>query len=274
MVSPDANRQQLLSMFELLRSALANFVAPRDAQSSRGHNPPDLRPCLGQFGGRLGNLSFWEPNGPALQLFKTVAPLVKRLLEHSLEDIQQDGSKCTTLAFTLWMVGSSAENARPTIVLSSWDRRQREMAKQLLLSSPLVKQHPELRVRTREKMPAVFRADQTTISEDVDGSHESKIYLVDGKSGPCGALLTVDDDRPTTLSGAITLHGSYFGMIAQHSCYGGLMEACDDYSDSGEFDTEDEADEITRRDVRSDEDRVIKGIFSQMCTIQTYKLMT
>ena len=78
------------------------------------------------------------------------------------------------------MIGSKPESSSPTIVFISESPRQRALAKALLKASKLLDRYPGLRIKTIDRMPAIYQAGsqkpdtvETTLNSTEEVSYEN-----------------------------------------------------------------------------------------------------
>ena len=181
----------------------------------------------------IGALRCWLPIGPALAAFEVLSKDLKDLLDKHKDALKQGEPKPRAVSFNMWMTGSEPESSSPTIVFSSKSPRQRAFAKALLKDSKLLDQYPGVRIKTLDRMPAVYQAgsqEPDTIetrdsTENVpdDGSEEA-IHMVDDSRGSCGALIAFGHLRLATMGGILLINGTYYGISAQHGRYEFLEE--------------------------------------------------
>ena len=200
-----------------------------DNKTSTWPNPEQSigKECLS-----IGALRCWLPIGPALAAFEVLSKDLKDLLDKHKDALKQGEPKPRAISFNMWMTGSEPESSSPTIVFSSKSPRQRAFAKALLKDSKLLDQYPGVRIKTLDRMPAIYQAgsqEPDTIgttrgsTEDVpnDGSEEA-IYMFDDSRGSCGALIAFGRLRLATMGGILLINGTYYGISAQHSRYESL----------------------------------------------------
>ena len=142
------------------------------------------------------------------------------------------------------MAGSAPENANPTIVLSSKSRRQGTFAKALLKDSRLLNSHPGVKIKTWDKMSAIYQSGPH-VSDDAGGNiSENGLYMVDDSRGRCGALMSFGGSRLATMGGVLLVHGVHYGISAQHARFDFSQEASGvDESSSLCFDDDSDAEE-------------------------------
>ena len=192
----------------------------------------------------IGALRCWLPIGPALAAFEVLSKDLKDLLDKHKDALKQGEPKPRAISFNMWMTGCKPESSSPTIVFSSKSQRQRAFATALLKDSKLLDQYPGVRIKTLDRMPAIYQAGSqepettgTTRSgtEDVpkDGSEEA-IYMFDDSRGSCGALIAFGHLRLATMGGILLINGTYYGISAQHGRYESL-EQPEDAINEGNF---------------------------------------
>ena len=178
----------------------------------------------------IGGLKCWEPIGPALAAFEVLSKDLQDLLGKHKDALKQGEPMPRGISFNMWMIGSKPESSTPTIVFSSKSLRQRAFAKALLKDSKLLDQYPGVRIKTLDRMPAIYRAgspepDNIEMAfdriDDVhnDHSEEEAVYMVDSSRGYCGALIAFGRLRLATMGGILFINGTYYGISAQHGRY-------------------------------------------------------
>jgi len=208
-------------------------------------NRPLTAPCNMLFGSRLptwplpensvGQLctmnirgtQCWEALGPAGDAMKELYPHIKQLLENNQELLEQGEDKPRSIGFNLWMEGKSPDTSQPVIVFSSKSWRQRTRAKELLKQSDLLHGYPGIKIKTLERMPAIYRTQGQ--EQDQGPTHPSSqyartvqeyplndVYIHDDHNIACGASISFDKIRPATLAGFLSVDGICYGLTAQH----------------------------------------------------------
>ncbi len=195
---------------------------------------PDPEQSIGKECLSISGLRCWLPIGPALVAFEILSKDLQALLDKHKDALKQGEPKPRAISFNMWMTGSKPESSSPTIVFSSKSPRQRAFAKALLKDSKLLDQYPGVRIKTLDRMPAIYQAgsqqpdtiETTCDSTDNvpnDGSEEA-IYMVDDSRGSCGALIAFGRLRLATMGGILLINGTYYGISAQHGRYEFLEE--------------------------------------------------
>ena len=110
----------------------------------------------------INGLRCWQVKGPALVAMNDLCAPIAQLLDKHCEALEQGEPKPRAIAFNMWMVGSSPQSAHPTIIFSSKSLRQRTFAKALLKESHLLDKYPGMRIKTLDRVPAIYR-HRTTI---------------------------------------------------------------------------------------------------------------
>ncbi|KAK0511993.1 hypothetical protein JMJ35_005121 [Cladonia borealis] len=221
---------------------------------------PDPEQSIGEECLSISGLRCWLPIGPALAAFEVLAKDLQDLLDKHKDALKQGEPKPRAVSFNMWMTGSKPESSSPTIVFSSKSPRQRTFAKALLKDSKLLDQYPGVRVKTLDRMPAIYQAGphepdtietrrDSTDNVPKDGSEEA-IFMVDDSRGSCGALIAFGRSRLATMGGILLINGTYYGISAQHGRYefleqpedatnGGNSLCFDDDSDTEDSDLDD-----------------------------------
>jgi len=210
---------------------------------SKEINPPLTASCKMIFGGRLPVWLFpeksvgqlctmnirgtqcWEALGPAGDAMKELYPHIKHLLENNQELLEQGEAKPRIIGFNLWMEGNSPGTSQPVIVFSSKSWRQRTRAKELLKQSGLLNDYPGIKVKTLDRMPAIYR---TQGQEEEQGRiypspqhaltvlEDPYVYIHRVYDVACGASISFGNIRPATLAGLVSVGGISYGLTAQH----------------------------------------------------------
>ena len=199
---------------------------------------PDPEQSIGKECLSIGDLRCWLPIGPALTAFEVLAKDLQKLLDDHKDDLKQGEPKPRGMSFKMLMTGSKPESSNPTIVFSSKSLRQRAFAKALLKDSKLLDQYPGVKIKTWDRMPAIYRAgsqepDTIDTTEDIiddvhnDDSEEEAVYMVDKSRGSCGALIAFGHSRLATMGGTLLINGTHYGISAQHGRYKFLGEPDD-----------------------------------------------
>jgi hypothetical protein len=212
---------------------------------SKEINPPPSASCKMIFGGRLSIWPFpeksvgqqctmnirgtqcWEARGPACDAMNELYPHIKQLLENNQELLEQGVEKPRIIGFNLWMEGKSPGASQPVIVFSSKSWRQRTRAKELLKQSDLLHDYPGIKIKTLDRMPAIYRTqgqeqEQGRISPNpqyaLAVSKDPHVYLHRDYDHhiDCGAPISFGKIRPATLAGFVSVGGICYGLTAQH----------------------------------------------------------
>jgi len=156
---------------------------------------------------------------------KELYPHIKQLIENNQEVLEQGEDKARIIGFNLWMQGNSPGTSQPIIVFSSKSWRQRTQAKKLLMQSGLLHGYPGIKIKTLDRMPAVYRTQgqepeqgriypspryALAVPEDPD------VYIHRDYEVACGAPISFGKFRPATLAGLVSVDGICYGLTAQH----------------------------------------------------------
>lgn len=224
----------------LFESQQPLWPAPEDSVGSKCQN--------------VGSLVAWEVIGPALEVMEKLTVEIGALLEKHKDSLEHSEDKPRTISFNMWMVGSQPTCAVPTLVFSSKSRRKRRYAKALLKDSKLLDAYPGVKVKTLEKMPAVYNAAVHNAGELPDTFSENDVYLVKSPGGACGSLIALGASKLATIGIVIEINGAYYGTSAQHSRFDYFVEqespaaegqVCN-FDEDSDYD-EDELVEVTSR---------------------------
>jgi hypothetical protein len=172
----------------------------------------------------VGSLVAWEVVGPALEVMEKLAVEIGALLEKHKDSLEHCEDKPRTISYNMWMVGSRPTCAEPTLVFSSKSRRKRRLAKALLKDSKVLDAYPGVKVKTLEKMPAVYNAAVHNAGEPPGTFSENDVYLVKSPGGACGSLIALGASKLATMGIVIELNGAYYGTSAQHSRFDYFVE--------------------------------------------------
>ena len=213
---------------------------------------PDPERSIGKECLSIGGLRCWLPIGPALAAFEVLSRDLKDLLDKHKDALKQGEPKPRAISFNMWMIGSSPELSSPTVIFSSKSPRQRAFAKALLKDSKLLDQYPGVRIKTWDRMPAIYQARSqepdsigTTrdSTDDVPNNDaEEAVFMVDGSRGSCGALIAFGHLRLTTMGGILLIDGTYYGISAQHGRYKFLEEPEDGINEGNSLCFDDDSD--------------------------------
>lgn len=187
-------------------------------------NPwPEPEKCVGQpCNMNIRGTQVWEAIGPAGEAMKGLYPHIRELLENNQEQIEHDEEKPRGIGFNMWMEGKDPGSSQPIIVVSSKSRGQRSRAKELLKQSRLLDNYPHIKIKTLDKMPAVYRAFSRKKDRGETGVADTEdlddIYIRCGHKNPgCGSLISFGNSRLTTLSSLLVIDGTLYGLTAQHA---------------------------------------------------------
>lgn len=178
------------------------------------------RPCSQKIRGT----HCWEVVGPALDLMEELSPSIKQLLEDNQELLEQGEDRPRVVAFNMWMEGSKPSSAEPIIVFSSKSRRQRSCAKALLKQSDLLVEHPGIRIRTLDTMPAIYKAANEGPSMNTASKDDTKVYVFGHYRKSCGEVISFGNSKFATLTCTLVIDGVLYGMSAQHARFDFLQE--------------------------------------------------
>lgn len=167
----------------------------------------------------------WEALGPAGDAMRELYPHIRQLLENNQEILERGEDKPRIIGFNLWMVGKNPSTSQPVIVFSSKSWRQRSQAKELLIRSGLLNGYPGIKIKTLDRMPAVYRTQGH--EQEQDRIYPSSEYILTIPEDPfvyihrhhdvaCGAFISFGNVRPATLAGIVSIGGICYGLTAQH----------------------------------------------------------
>lgn len=209
---PSSRREQIRqSLSDFGRSSSMIFESKKESwpkpEESIG------RPCVQKMRGTECS----EVVGPALELMQKLSPDIKRLLEDNRELLEQGEDRPRVVAFNMWMEGSKSTSAQPIIVFSSKSRRQRTFAKALLKQSGLLADHPNIQIKTLDKMPAVYRAVDGDSGSKKPTKEDQDVYVLGQSEEICGALIGFGNTGLSTLTATFQVGDLWYGMSAQHA---------------------------------------------------------
>lgn len=208
LLNPRDIRQSISSKFETTKS-----IWP-DPKSTW----PDPTKSTGRECPKTKGPRCWEVIGPALQIWNNLSIPIKELLDKNQESLEQGELKPSAISFHMWMVGSTATAANPTVVFSSKSPRQRRFAKALLKESKLLDNYPPgIKIMTLDKAPAIYQAANANGDVDDENVSDNGIYMVDDSRGACGSLVAFGSSRLATMGGVILIDGVHYGISVQHA---------------------------------------------------------
>ena len=178
---------------------------------------PDPEQSIGRECSKISGFRCWEVTGPALEIINNLSIPIKEMLDNHQEILEQGELKPRAVSFHMWMIGSVASAANPTIVFSSKSRRQRTFAKVLLKESKLLDNYPGIRIKTLDKAPAVYQAADSNLDTDGEEISNDGIYMVDDSRGICGSLVAFGNSKLATMGGVILIDNVHYGISAQHA---------------------------------------------------------
>lgn len=108
----------------------------------RKNSWPDPLLSIGEFWCLMGPERCWEPIGPAKEKFDDISHQIKSLLDSRGEYLSEGVCVRQLLTFELYMIGRTAELAKPTIIFSSENKTQRQRAKKLVRESGILRGCP------------------------------------------------------------------------------------------------------------------------------------
>lgn len=123
------------------------------------------------------------------------------------------------------MEGKSPGTSQPVIVFSSKSWRQRTQAKELLKHSGLLKNYPGIKLKTLDRMPAIYRTQGQELEQGhtdpksqyaVTIPEDPRVYIHGDHDVACGASISFGNVRSATLAGLIIVSGICYGLTAQH----------------------------------------------------------
>lgn len=203
----------------------------------------------------------WEAVGPAADAMKALYPHIKELLENNQELLEQGEDKPRGLGFNMWMEGKRPAASHPLVVFSSKSRRQRLQAKQLLKQSQLLDKYPGIKIKTLNKMPAIYRAGAAAAMQSEYMSIADHVYVSQGYRPACGAPIWLGSypSELVTFGGCININDESYGLTAQHALFGIREDICLD-SGKDEILSFDESSDVEDTEDVEDVDITSKGI--------------
>ena len=178
---------------------------------------PDPEQSIGRECSKISGLRCWEVTGPALEIMNRLSIPIKEMLDNYQDILEQGELKPRAVSFHMWMIGSAASAASPTIVFSSKSRRQRTFAKVLLKESKLLDNYPGVRIKTLDKVPAIYQAAESNLDLDSQEISNDGIYMVDDSHGVYGSLVSFGNSGLATMGGVILIDNVHYGISAQHA---------------------------------------------------------
>ena len=185
---------------------------------------PDPERSIGRECSKISGLRCWEATGPALEIMNKLSIPIKEMLDNYQEILEQGELKPRAVSFHMWMIGTVASAANPTIVFSSKSRRQRTFAKVLLKESKLLDNYPGIRIKTLDKAPAIYQAADSNLNVDGEEVSDDGIYMVDDSRGVCGSLVAFGNSKLATMGGVILIDNVHYGFSAQHARFDYIRE--------------------------------------------------
>lgn len=185
---------------------------------------PDPEQSIGRECSKISGLRCWEVTGPALEIINKLSIPIKEMLDNHQEILEQGELKPRAVSFHMWMIGSAASAANPTIVFSSKSRRQRTFAKVLLKESKLLDNYPGIKIKTLDKAPAIYQAARSNLDIDSEEVANDGIYMVDDSRGVCGSLVAFGNSSLATMGGVILIDNVHYGISAQHARFNYIRE--------------------------------------------------
>jgi hypothetical protein len=103
---------------------------------------------------RIGGKFCYEVIGEAYEVFKSSAPAITTILDDNKDELEKNSAKLASIAFYLFMVGSSPERSEPILVFACLNKYQRTRAKKLVEEAGICAKYPSIQLKTLQKMPA------------------------------------------------------------------------------------------------------------------------
>jgi hypothetical protein len=201
----------------------------------------------------------WEPIGPAKEKFDEISHQIKSLLDSRGEYLSEGVCVRRLLIFELYMIGRTAELAKPTIIFSSENKTQRQRAKKLVRESGILSGYPGMGLGESSRPLRLSRSpkplgEQSIFSDDIEMSTcagsssvpEASIWYSSQLSGMCCTPITIKrEDTEALLSirkstlGVVCIGDELLGLTVAHA----FFDDSDNESSSGsdlEFSLDDE----------------------------------
>jgi hypothetical protein len=212
----------------------------------------------------MGQDCCWEPIGPAKEKFDEISHQIKNLLNSRGEYLSEGICVRRRLIFEMYMIGRTAELAKPTIIFSSENKTQCQRAKKLVKESGILSGCPGIGLGDSRRPLRLSRSpkplgEQSMFSDDIEmptwtGSSslpEASIWYSSQLNGmPC-IPVTVKREGPEAPSsirkstlGAVFIDNELMGLTVAHA----FFDESDDESSSGtdlelSLDDDDEAED-------------------------------
>ncbi|KAI1617984.1 bacterial alpha-L-rhamnosidase-domain-containing protein [Exophiala viscosa] len=181
---------------------------------------PNPERSIGEFIKMDRKTKCWKAIGPARQTYNVLAEEIKKYLEKCVEPIP--GS--ATVTFSVYMVGTTEQNASPVIMFCSKDARARKTVYRAIRGSALLEDCHGFKLGNAERPPEFQRLDLLTIANDPEQAgaeayeHRYSVIIsvatnqmfIEYCHG--GSLLT----RRSTLGGIVELDGVAYIFTAGH----------------------------------------------------------
>ncbi|KAJ3577217.1 hypothetical protein NPX13_g3348 [Xylaria arbuscula] len=205
-----------MSTTEYLPTRIASRVTELSAILRRGHATqrwPNPERSIGRFICKVGKESIWEAQGEARRVFEPIAADIKTYLDRCVEPIP------SWVTWSMYMIGSAAESASPTIVFCCEAIAHRRDVRTTIKQSGILNRYPGVKTAHMPKPPgfdhliplAPSSSDnkstvQLQLSQDAPGMSLVITGPADGQQSSCRA----------TIGGVIRVGSTYFYTTAAH----------------------------------------------------------
>jgi hypothetical protein len=121
---------------------------------------PNPQQSIGERWCAIGKKQCWEAIGPAQEVADKVSRDIKNLLQSRHEYLNKDIRVPRILLFSLYMIGQTVEQARPTIIFSCENKAQRQRAMKVVRGDSLLDAYPAIMLAESLRPPRLSRGPQ------------------------------------------------------------------------------------------------------------------
>jgi hypothetical protein len=195
---------------------------------------PDPKQSIGERWCAIGKQNCWEAIGPAQEVADKVSRDIKNLLQSQHEYLNKDIRVPRFLLFSLYMIGETVEQSRPTIIFSCENKVQRQRAREVVRESSLLAAYPAVMLAESSRPPRLCRGPQQLgdmcLDDDVRISNVAEtstysdrlVYYSHPLSRIHGIPVTIEsnDDIPTSRQstlGVVRVGEELFGITVAHA---------------------------------------------------------
>lgn len=217
---------------------------------------PNPEQSIGKFIRMSGRKQCWKAVGPARKRYDILAEEIKKYLNRCIDPIP--GSEM--VAFSVYMIGTTAQKASPVIMFGCEDAKARKKVHQAVRTSSLLDAFPGFSIANAAVLPDLGRLDLLTLratAEQAEEQSDTQRYRVTINVARNEMLIKSDHGSAWSKS---TLGGIAYIFTAGHPFEEDVLEDSQKEPETGDQEWEMDDDSDVDLDVRVCEATFMEGL--------------